>query len=165
MMLALVALLVAVPILELMVLFEVGRHIGFLPTVTLVLGLSMLGAWLLQTQGLKALLGAQEALARGRMPVAEVIDGAGLSVAGALLLTPGLITDFFGFLLLVPPIRSAATAWVMRRLLGIHAFDRSGPERDQRGRRPPDADGDVIEGEFHRIDDDEPPSNGKAIRR
>jgi len=151
-MLLLVLLLLLLPFLEIYVLISVGGAIGVLPTIILVLGLSMFGAYLLRWQGLATLFKVQDSLAQGEMPVAAMIDGAGLTVAAALLIAPGLITDAVGFLLLVPEIRR----WAMRRLLGRltsgHAF-----EAPKAANRKPSRDaahpGGIIEGEFKRLDE------------
>jgi UPF0716 protein FxsA len=110
---ALVLLFIAVPIAELAVIIQVGQWIGVWPTIALLLLDSILGAALLRAQGRLAWARFNLALAEGRVPAREVFDGAAVLVGGALLLTPGFITDVFGLLLLIPPTRA-----VIRRLLG-----------------------------------------------
>lgn len=111
--LALVLLFIAVPIAELAVIIQVGQWIGVWPTIALLLLDSILGAALLRAQGRMAWARFNLALAEGRVPAREVFDGAAVLFGGALLLTPGFITDVFGLLLLIPPTRA-----VVRRLLG-----------------------------------------------
>ena len=90
------------PLIEIAVFIEVGSLIGLWPTLGVVVLTAVLGAALWRAQGLSTWARAQETLRAGELPVREVTDGAFLLVAGALLLTPGLVTDAIGFLLLVP---------------------------------------------------------------
>lgn len=106
-------LFVTVPLLELILLVQVGRYVGLLPTVVLVVVTGILGAALARREGLKALHRFRAALAAGRMPHREIVEGLLILIAGAVLLTPGLLTDAAGFLLLAPPVR----AFVARRVL------------------------------------------------
>jgi UPF0716 protein FxsA len=97
-----------VPLAELAVLIAVGDVIGLLPTLVLLLVVSVAGAWLAKREGLAAWRRFQLALADGRVPTVEVADGAMILLAGALLLTPGFLTDVVGILLLLPPTRAMA---------------------------------------------------------
>jgi UPF0716 protein FxsA len=148
----LILLLFLLPFLEIYVLITVGGIIGVLPTIALVLGLSVFGAYLLRQQGLATLFKAQEAMTRGEMPVGAMLDGLGLTVAAALLITPGLITDTFGFVLLIPQFRT----WFMRGSLGwllnAHVFGPAAPPKTGPKPKRPAGD-DVIEGDFRRLDD------------
>jgi UPF0716 protein FxsA len=108
----LVFLFIAVPILELYVIVQVGGLIGVLPTLALLLAMSLLGAALLRHQGRGAWRRFNQAIAERRFPGREVADGVMITIGGALLLTPGFITDAVGLLLLLPPTRAIA-----RRLL------------------------------------------------
>jgi UPF0716 protein FxsA len=101
----LLLLFTVVPLVELLLLIKIGGLIGVTPTVAIVLATGVLGAWLTRLEGLKTLRGIREDLARGRMPADRLVDGLLILVAGAVLLTPGLLTDAFGFFLLVPPGR------------------------------------------------------------
>lgn len=102
-----------VPIIEMLVLIEVGSIIGGFYTVLLVLLTAAIGVTLLKRQGLRALLSANEKMQAGQMPVAEIAEGMMLAIAGALLLTPGFVTDAVGFLLLSPGPRNAlARRWI-----------------------------------------------------
>jgi UPF0716 protein FxsA len=134
---------IGVPILEIAVFIEVGGRIGLEPTVAVVVATALAGAALLRHQGLATVHRARHSLAEGRMPLAEVFDGLCLIFAGALLLTPGFVTDGVGLLLFVPGLRAALRAFLGRRLV-----DPSRP--------PPPGGGPVIEGEFQRVADDEP---------
>lgn len=99
-------LLLGVPLAELYVIVQVSQGIGFVETVLLLIGVSIAGAYLLKQQGLGTLARLQETLARGEMPHRELVDGALILFGGALLLTPGFITDAVGLVLLVPPTRA-----------------------------------------------------------
>ena len=111
-----------VPVAELAVLIAVGSHIGFLNTFALMLALSVTGAWLARREGLGAWRRLQAALVEGRMPTVEAADGAMILLAGALLLTPGFLTDVAGVLLLLPPVRVVVRRWLplllARRVFG-----------------------------------------------
>jgi UPF0716 protein FxsA len=104
----LVIAFILVPLAELAVLIAVGDWIGLVPTLILLLVVSVAGAWLAKREGLAAWRRLQLALAQGRMPTAEVTDGALILLAGALLLTPGFLSDVLGILLLLPPTRAIA---------------------------------------------------------
>ena len=110
--LLLILLFVVVPIAEIYVIIQVGQAIGALWTILLLIADSIIGARLLSWQGRRAWLRFQEALAGGRVPHREVMDGVLIIVGGAFLLTPGFITDVIGLALLIPPSRT-----VVRRVL------------------------------------------------
>jgi UPF0716 protein FxsA len=103
---------ILVPIAEIYVIIQVGQAIGALWTVLLLIVDSIIGARLLSWQGRRAWLRFQEALAGGKVPHREVMDGVLIILGGAFLLTPGFITDIFGLVLLIPPTRA-----VVRRAL------------------------------------------------
>lgn len=111
---ALALAFVLIPVAELAAIITVGEHIGVLPTIGLLLAFSLLGAWLARRQGWAAWRRFQLALAEGRVPAAEVGDGAMILLAAALLLTPGFLTDLVGLLLLVPVVRRLVRRWGAR---------------------------------------------------
>ena len=102
----LLLLFVGIPLVELALLLKVGSLIGVLPTVGLVMTTGVLGAALARSQGIKAFMAVQGELAGGRLPGASLMNGLAVLVGGTLLLTPGILTDVFGFSLLVPFTRS-----------------------------------------------------------
>ena len=102
MFLRLLLLFTVVPLVELFLLIEIGRWVGPLPTVALVLFTGALGAWLARRQGLATFQRVQREMAAGQMPTEALLDGLMILLAGAVLLTPGLLTDLAGFFLLVP---------------------------------------------------------------
>lgn len=109
-------LFVLVPFVELALLIWIGRWVGFLPTMALVLSTGILGAALARREGLRALTAIQAELAAGRIPGRSLMVGAAVLVGGAFLLTPGILTDVAGLLLLFPPSRNVVFRWVRRRL-------------------------------------------------
>jgi UPF0716 protein FxsA len=110
-------LFIVVPLFEIYLLIEVGGVIGGIPTVFMVVFTAVLGAMLVQAQGISTLRRVQEASERGELPAIEMLEGVFLLIAGFLLLTPGFFTDFFGFLCLVTPLRRALIkAWLRRRM-------------------------------------------------
>lgn len=99
-------LFVAVPLLELVILIQLGRLIGLWPTLGIVAGTGVVGASLARSQGVRTWRAFQREVAAGRMPGREIFDGVAILAGGALLLTPGIVTDLAGFLLLVPATRA-----------------------------------------------------------
>jgi UPF0716 protein FxsA len=124
---ALFVLLIAIPVAELWVIVKVAGQIGFLNTLGLLILISVAGAYLLKQQGLATWGRMQAALARGEMPGKEVTDAFLVMLGGALLLTPGFLTDVFGIMLLLPPTRvlfkgtarRVFAGWVDRRTGGV----------------------------------------------
>src|SRR5918999_6009357 len=98
--------LLAMPIVELAVIVQVAEEIGVLETLAVLVAISIAGAWLLKQQGLATWRSLQATMARGQVPTKEATDGALILFGGALLLTPGFVTDAFGLLLLLPPTRA-----------------------------------------------------------
>jgi UPF0716 protein FxsA len=110
----LVLLFVVVPFVELYLIIQVGQAIGAVPTIALLLADSLLGSWLLRSQGRAVWQRFRTALASGRPPARETIDGALVIFGGALMLAPGFVTDAFGALLLLPPSRAAVRRAILR---------------------------------------------------
>jgi UPF0716 protein FxsA len=153
---------IVVPVLELALLIKTGQLIGVWPTVALVVTTALTGALIISRQSLSVLRRTLEAVAEGRPPVAPVLDGLFLLVAGALLLTPGLMTDVAALLLLVPPVRRAIARTIMRWLLRrahlrVEIYGAEADGAPEAPRRPPGiGDGHIIEGEFERVDEKGP---------
>ena len=112
----LIALFIGLPIIELALLFELHGLVGFLPTVMLVLLTGIAGATLVRRQGLAILLQIQREMAIGNVPAPQMIDGVMVLLAGTLLVTPGLITDVAGFLLLIPFTREQIRIWLKKKI-------------------------------------------------
>ncbi len=144
----LAVLFVVVPLLEIYVVIQVGQTIGAGWTILLLVVDSLLGAALLKHEGAAAWRALQEALASYRMPARELADGVLVLVGGTLLLTPGLITDVFGFFFILPFTRPLArrvlTTVITRKFLGSGDRSSSG---DTRTRQRPGPDDSVVQGE------------------
>jgi len=112
-------LLLALPFLELWAAIEVAGAIGALPTLALIMLLSMSGVWLLRRQGISVWRRANAEMAAGRMPTASLLDGALVLIGGVSLVLPGFITGAFGLLLMFPPVRAVLRplllAWMSAR--------------------------------------------------
>lgn len=170
---------IVLPIVEMVVLIEVGGLIGALNTVGLVLLTAVIGAALLRHQGLATLLRANQRMASGEMPAREIAEGMLLAIGGALLLTPGFITDGIGFLCLAPGSRHWLAGQLVQRMVtggSTFVFGQGGPPpgagpRDPFGGQDPfgprpggprrDAHGNVIiDGEYEREDSREGEEGG-----
>lgn len=141
-------LFIAIPLIEIYFLIQIGEVIGAWPTVLLVVLTAVIGVGLLRWQGFSTLMRFQNEMAQGQLPAMPLFEGLMLVVAGALLLTPGFVTDTVGFLLLVPPLRQGLIRWALR-----HGVIRTGPPGGH-GPRPGGGGQRTIEGEFERRDDD-----------
>jgi UPF0716 protein FxsA len=111
----LLLLFLIVPIVELYVIIQVGSWLGVVPTLALLVLVSVLGAWLVKREGLGMWARVRSQLERGALPANELIDGFLILLAGALMLTPGFVTDIVGILLLIPATRSLARLVFARR--------------------------------------------------
>lgn len=111
-----VVVFVVVPLVELYVLIQVGSAIGALNTIALLLIMGALGGWLMKREGLSAIRRVQTQLQSGRVPTTEVVDGFLILFGGALMLTPGFLSDALGLALLVPPVRARVRKALARRL-------------------------------------------------
>jgi UPF0716 protein FxsA len=144
-------LFIVVPIAELYVLIQVGQAIGVLPTIALLLIDSVVGAWLLRHEGAKAWRAFRLALDERRVPAREVADGALVLFGGALLLTPGFLSDILGLLCILPPTRAGLRrllTGVVASRLGVVGMAAGVAQREVRRRRTTRVvDGEVVEGE------------------
>ena len=145
---------VAVPLVELYVILQVGDAIGAVPTIAILVADSLLGSFLLRSQGRAVWQRFNDALRAGRMPHREVIDGVLVIFGGAFLITPGFLTDVVGLMLLLPPTRAVFRRLVISRLGGrlvIAGADAAG--RRVRGRRR-GGGGDWVEGTASEYEED-----------
>ncbi len=133
-----------VPIVEIYLLIQVGQVIGAIWTVLLVVLTAVIGVSLLKIQGLSTLDRAQRKMQENQLPAHEMLEGLGLVVAGALLLTPGFFTDAVGFFLLVPPAR----IWLVRAVASRLVVKTSVHAQQNHYRQ-----NDVIDGVKYREDD------------
>jgi UPF0716 protein FxsA len=154
--LALIAIFVIVPLAELYVIFKVGDAIGILPTLAILVADSLIGSWLLKSQGAAVWRRFNETMRAGRIPHREVVDGVLVIFGGAFLITPGFITDVIGALLLIPLTRGLFRGLLTRRLgprVAFAAGDSANERIRTRRERPGD---DYVEGTATERYDDEP---------
>ncbi|MEM0897751.1 MAG: FxsA family protein, partial [Verrucomicrobiota bacterium] len=114
-------------------------------------------------QGALALVNFRKAIFEGRIPKDEALDGVMILIAGAVLLTPGFLTDIFGFLLLLPSFRRPVGKWISRwvqKNVKIVSLDPRGPSAGSSGKPGPDADDGVIEAEAEIVDEKSPGPHG-----
>jgi UPF0716 protein FxsA len=157
--LLLLVLFIAVPIAELAVIIQVGQAIGLWWTIALLIADSVLGSMLMRSQGRAAWRRFSEAVAARRVPAREVADGVLIIFGGALLLTPGFITDLFGLLFLLPPTRALIRRLFLReamRRITVSISDArvsAGASDGRRNgrRRDPDVDGTAVDVDRDRL--------------
>lgn len=112
----LLLLFLVVPIVELAVIVQVGQAVGTIPTLALLILMSVVGAWLMKREGLGVIRRAQRQVRDGRVPSREVADGFLIVLGGALMLTPGFVSDLAGMALLLPPVRAVVRPALVSRL-------------------------------------------------
>lgn len=142
-------LFLLIPLVEIYLLIKVGGLIGAVPTIVLVVFTAVLGAFLLRIQGFSTLSRLRETAARGGIPAIEMLEGAVLLIAGALLLTPGFFTDAIGFACLIPPLRRYVILRLLKRFFQPVSTYQQPPQYSHGHHHRPD----VIEGEYRKEDD------------
>ena len=143
-----------IPFIEIAVFIWVGGQIGIGVTLLLTFLTAVIGGLIIKYQGLFTVSTMRDTLTRGALPVKEIFDGFCLVTAGAMLITPGFVTDIIGFTLLVPPVRDAIRDRIAQsRHFQFKAGSHDGT--DHRSNTPPPG---VIEGEYERVEDEEPRS-------
>ncbi len=154
---ALIAFII-IPIIEIVILIEVGGIIGALPTAALVVLTAVIGVTLLKREGIMTLARVQRRLDQGELPETELLEGVMLLVGGALLLTPGFVTDTFGFICIVPGLRRPLARWIIRRgtVRAMTVMTQRGgfAYREQHQGRTRDGH-ETIDGEFEEHDNDD----------
>jgi UPF0716 protein FxsA len=144
----LLLLFIIVPVAELYLFLTLGEELGVKNTIAIIIITAILGAALTKSQGRRAMRKFQQATAEGRMPAKEALEGLMILLAGAVLITPGFLTDTVGFLLLVPPVRTAVAGFLGKRLKGkIQIITPGMPPQDPQEERPKSKldDGNVID--------------------
>ncbi|SVA82731.1 uncharacterized protein METZ01_LOCUS135585 [marine metagenome] len=129
---------IVLPILEMYILIEVGGFIGALNTIGLVLLTALLGLILLRQQGFRTLLNARNKLIQAELPTEEIVTGIFLAIGGALLLTPGFVTDFIGFMCLLPFTRRFLMSQIATSFFNVSEFSQQKEAKQ----------GNWIEGEY-----------------
>ncbi len=159
-------LFIAMPIVEIALLLRVGEAFGWAPTLLIVIATAVIGSAMLRQQGLATINKARQRLDSGEVPAQQLLEGMLIMIGGVLLLTPGFVTDTFGFLCLVPPTRQwLASKLSARAFVGFSASTANGSSASARQRTTPgntsasqsertSAGGDIIDGDFKRLDDD-----------
>ena len=137
---------IGVPLIEIALFIKLGGFIGLWPTIAIVIATAMAGTALIRRQGINTLQRAQQEMDAQRLPVRELFDGVCLLFAGALLLTPGFLTDTIGFTLLVPQLRRLLGNYIWRALQNSKGvrFEMAG-ERPFSGPEGPIVDADAVE--------------------
>ena len=138
MLLPLVLLFIVVPIAELAVIIQVGQAIGVWWTIALLIADSVLGSLLMRSQGRAVWRRFNDAMHAGRPPAREVLDGVLVIFGGALLLTPGFLTDVLGLILLIPPTRALVRTVLARRLAHRMVVSMTSPRMARSGSRHDD---------------------------
>lgn len=116
MLLGLFFLFTLVPLVELYLLIRLGTYVGAVDTIAIVIGTGVAGGLLAKSQGLAVLDRMRAELNQGRLPAESLLDGLLILIAGAMLVTPGLLTDGLGLLLLIPWSRKAIKSWLKRKM-------------------------------------------------
>jgi UPF0716 protein FxsA len=149
--LLLVVLFIAVPIAELAVIIQVGQEIGVWWTIAILVADSILGSLLMRSQGRAVWRRFNAALHAGRAPAREVADGVLVIFGGALLLTPGFLTDILGLLLLLPPTRALIRRVFLREAMKRITVTMAAGARMPRsgGRRDDDVEGSAVDADAH----------------
>ena len=111
----LLLLFTTIPLVEIWLLLEISKRLGVFDTIALVVITGFTGAWLARSQGLQIFRRIQSELQQGHMPSDALIEGLLLLIAGIVLITPGLLTDCAGILLLIPPTRKILIKYVKTR--------------------------------------------------
>lgn len=159
----LLIIFIIIPLIELAVILKVNSFIGLGWTLGLIILTAVVGVKLLRQQGISTLLRANQKMQQGQMPAQELAEGFLLALAGALLLTPGFVTDALGFILLVPASRKALVhkviALITPRMMTNNGFQssdtfQSGPFKDvnSRSQGSDHQDNVIIEGEYTKDD-------------
>jgi UPF0716 protein FxsA len=119
-----VALFVIIPIVEIYVIIQVGQAIGAVPTLLLLIVESLIGAWLVKREGRRAWKALRDTMHTGELPGVQLADAALILIGGTLLLTPGFVTDIFGFFFVLPftrPIARRFLLWQAARRISLRA--------------------------------------------
>lgn len=167
-------LFIIIPVSEIALLIKVGGIIGAGYTILMIFLTALVGATLLRRQGISTLLRANQRLNAGEIPAQEMVEGFLLALGGALLLTPGFITDLMGFLLVIPWIRALAIKSLSSRIkvqsMGAGSFYQNGFGKDAYSGRSPfqehfGDDAEIIEGEYQDISPDKNASQSRIAHR
>ena len=152
-------ILVITPIVEIAVFIQIGGLIGLWPTLATVVLTALIGTTMLRRQGLATLSRAQKEMAAQRVPVRELFHGICLLLAGALLLTPGFVTDAAGFALFIRPVREAIGRWLWN-----YASAHGGLDFRMPGGSSPPPGGNIVDADYYEVDPDDDPPDRPRLR-
>ena len=143
-----IILFIGFPLLELYILIEVGSAIGAITTIFVIVFTGVLGALLLQQQGVRNMSRMRDSMQRGEIPALTMFESMFVFAAAILLIIPGLITDAIGLILLIAPLR----LWLVKKIMGLQRFR---PPGGRGGPQPPGGDSGrtIINGDYTREDD------------
>ena len=152
-------LFIVIPLIELFLFLTIGDAIGLLATLIICVVTAIVGGVLVKHQGMKALSDAKLSLSRGIMPIREIFDGFCIVVAGALLMTPGFLTDFIGFAFLIPFLRTQIRTVMAKS----ERFRMAGEKNGQKNKDQPRAyysqsdiiEGDIVEADYQTMNENE----------
>lgn len=139
-------LFVLIPLAEVYAFIHVGEEIGVLKTLLLCILTAIIGGTLVRIQGFQTLMKARQSFMTGAIPIEEMFDGVCIIIAGALLLTPGFVTDTIGFALLIPPFRHFIRPYVAK-------YGKFNVSASTTNRQRPSANDEIIEGDFEDLTD------------
>ena len=132
MLLRLLLLFTLIPLVEVILLVWIAQHTNWMVTVALIFLPGLLGAWLARREGLRCLREVRRQVLQGEVPSGTLLDGLLILLAGALMITPGVLTDLAGFALLIPPVRGGVrrwlTGWLRARIVTVASGPRQAPE-------------------------------------
>ncbi len=152
-------LFIVIPFTELMILLEVGAALGVWPTLGIIILTAMIGYHLFRYQGLKTWRQVESQLAQGEMPTQSVLEGVVILLAGALMITPGLITDTIGLICLLPFSRKWVLAIVKKRFkskVSVHSAHYNYHREEHYSSSSSGNEGRTVDGEFTDLDQDAP---------
>ena len=154
----LLLLFIGIPLLEITLFVQIGGAIGLGWTLATVVITALLGSWMVKSQGALAMQNLRSSFSNLQDPAEPLAHGAMILFSGALLITPGFFTDFIGFLLLVPAVRSTAYRYLRNRV-NIQSFQMGQENPTQRSHHPRDR---VIDGEFEEVTPQNPSQNSPS---
>jgi UPF0716 protein FxsA len=158
----LLILFIGVPLFEITLFIQVGGAIGLGWTLFIVIATAVLGAWMVRNQGARAMFNLRTSFSNLQDPTEPLAHGAMILFSGALLLTPGFFTDFIGFSLLIPSVRSAVYR-NLRNRINIQNFKMGPGGQKSHSSNPNGQPGDrVIDGEFKEVNPENPSQDGPS---
>tara|TARA_B100000427_G_C15514400_1_gene597577 strand:- start:629 stop:1084 length:456 start_codon:yes stop_codon:yes gene_type:complete len=144
-------LFIIIPLIEVILFITIGKHIGLLNTIIIILITGIIGAFLVKNQGITILNKAAEEIKLNKIPIFSIFEGIAVFVAGAFLLTPGFFTDTLGVILLIPKIRNIIIHKIIDYLKNKKFNEKTTKDFTDNN----DLDNNIVEGNFEEIDENE----------